>query len=104
MISTIVLSYPDLELGDILPDPDPDLPANDPSLTQTNLTDLQFLQALAVRYRARAFVENCRHGDPDLENYFFFVAESTIAGQTASTTLRCCGGFHELLEFRMLNR
>lgn len=76
--------------GDIAPDPDPTFD-KDP-LAQTNETDLQFIQKLARKYRARAFVE---YNDNKSKFYFMPVKKFLDVKQGL---MRYCRGT-PLLEF-----
>ena len=102
VLMSILNDYSRIKAGKIAPDPNPQWSVGDPNLVQPNLTDLQFIQSLAVRHRARAFVEYCKYPENggSEASYFFFVPEAQLARQRPGASLRCCSGFHELIEFR----
>ena len=63
-------------------------------LRQTNQTDLAFLQQLARRYGARAFVE-VNDGRPQ----FYFLPERTMLAAPVAGRMKYCGGTGELRSF-----
>ena len=92
VVQTIVAAY-GLELGQVECEPDTELTPLTP-LRQTNQTDLAFLQDLARRYGARAFVE-VNDGTPK----FYFVPERALMAAPVAGRMKYCGGTGELIEF-----
>jgi phage protein D len=92
VIETIVVAH-GLEVGKIVCEPDTELTPRAP-LAQTNQTDLQFVQALARRYGARAFVE-VNDGKPK----FYFLPERTLLEAPIAGRISYCGGTGELISF-----
>ncbi|MFN7997428.1 MAG: hypothetical protein U0Q18_27675 [Bryobacteraceae bacterium] len=91
IVRAIVGSY-GIPVGDIQADPNPHFE----QLTPGPVTDWQFLQMLAVRYRARAFVEY-----NDGASKFYWISEQKLAKQSAKTRLHCCSGFgREVIDFQ----
>jgi len=89
-IITKLVKDKNIEMGQIAPDSDPTFD-KDP-LAQTNETDLQFIQRLARKYRARAFVE---YNDDKSKFYFIPVKKFLDIKQGL---MRYCRGT-PLLEF-----
>jgi phage protein D len=92
IIQTIVAAY-GLELGTITCEPDTVFTPQTP-LRQTNLTDLAFLQELARRYGARAFLEVI-----DNVPKFYFVPERVLMAAPLAGRMKYCGGTSELISF-----
>lgn len=93
IVKAIVGKYP-LPIGQIELDPDPTIPATAP-LRQTNKRDWVFIQDLAARFAARAFVE---YNDGAAK--FYFVAESRLLQGDKMGALTYSGGPGQLVEFR----
>ncbi len=70
-------------------DPDPQV-----TISQVNMTDLQFLQYLAARYSARAFVEY-----NDGKSQFYFQSDSKIVQADRLGALHYCHGFSSIVDF-----
>jgi len=92
VVQTIVAAY-GLELGRVECEPDTELTPLKP-LRQTNQTDLAFLQDVARRYGARAFVE-VNDGKPK----FYFLPERVLLAAPVAGRMKYCGGSGELIEF-----
>ena len=90
-ILTTMVNGHGIPVGEISADPDPQFK----TLSQGPVTDLQFIQMLAVRYRARAFVEY-----NDGKSKFYFINEQKLARQSAKTRLNCCTGFQDVIDFQ----
>jgi phage protein D len=95
-LKTIVADYSDLGVGQIQIDPDPDLtPAKAWGKTKGQ-SDWDFIQAAAITYKARAFVEV-----NDNQSQFYFVSEqSLLKGDPMGVLHYCPGGIGPLLEFK----
>jgi hypothetical protein len=97
-LAAILADYPDLTVGQILPDPDPTFT---PEATKqwgkrTGQSDWDFVQSAALRWKARAFVE-INNG----KSQFYFVSErSLLKGDPMGTLHYCPGGVGPLLEFK----
>jgi phage protein D len=78
----------------IVCDPNPKLTERN-DRTQHNKSDYQFLQELAERYGARAFVEY-----NDGKSRFYFVSNRTLLEAKALGTLKHCRGVQKLIEFK----
>jgi len=78
----------------IVCDPNPELTESN-DLTQHNKSDYQYLQELAERYGARAFVE---HNDG--ASKFYWVSNRTLLEAEPLGTLQYCRGINKLIEFR----
>lgn len=92
-IVTKLVKAQQIEIGKIAPDPDPSFDAKKP-LMHTNETDLQFIQRMARRYRARAFVE---YNDGKSKFYFIPLKEFLSVQQG---TMKYCQGMNQLIEFK----
>lgn len=93
IIQNIVGEY-GLPIGQIQLDPDPQFSADLP-LRQTNKKDWAFIQDIAERYRARAFVEY-----NDGASKFYAVSETRLVQGDAIGPLTYGEGPGQLLEFR----
>jgi phage protein D len=93
IFKTIVGEY-SLPVGQIALDPDPEFTAELP-LRQTNRKDWAFVQEIAARYRARAFVEFNEGASK-----FYAVAESQLLQSESIGTLSYAEGPGQLVEFR----
>lgn len=89
-----VVSEHQIPVGQISPDSDPAFTRQSPA-RQSNQTDLQFVQGLALRYGARAFVEF----DED-RTKFFFVGNRRLQQADRLGTLRYCHGIQQIIRFR----
>jgi phage protein D len=78
-----------LEIGQIEVSPDPQVTEH-----QVNKTDLQFIQDLAARYSARAFVEF-----NDGKSKFYFISESKLFSADRLGTMHYCHGFSDIIDF-----
>jgi hypothetical protein len=78
-------------------DPDPTLTDRDARM-QHEKTDYRFLQELAERYGARAFVEY-----NDGSSQFYFVSNRSLLEAKAMGRLEYCRGMQKLIEFRYEN-
>jgi len=83
-----IVSDSGIAIAQIEPDPDPDFK----ELVQGPVTDWQFIQMLAVRFRCRGFVET----DVD-QPKFYFISEQKLARQSPVTKLYACTGFGEVV-------
>jgi hypothetical protein len=83
--------------GDIVPDPDPTLsPLGTTLVKKETQSDWDFIQELARKYRARAFVEI-----NDKQSKFYFVSEkSLLKGDAMGTLFYCPNGTGKLVEFK----
>jgi phage protein D len=93
ILKTIVGEYA-LAVGQIVLDPDPEFTEELP-LRQTNRKDWAFVQEVAARYRARAFVEY-----NDGASQFYAIAESQLLQGEAVGALSYADGPGQLVEFR----
>ena len=75
-------------------DPNPQLTEHS-DRKQLNETDYQYLQRLAERYGARAFVEY-----NDGKSQFYFVSNRTLLEAEALGRLEYCRGLNKLIEFK----
>lgn len=93
-----IISYQsDLTIGEIKLDSNPNF--SERQTPPASMTDLQYIQFLAVKYRSRAFVELI-YEEQEPKAKFYFISERELASRTPEAKLRCCGGFHELSNFR----
>lgn len=83
-----------IPVGIIRCDPDPEFTADRP-LWQRHETDWEFIQRMARRYSARAYVEYNENAAR-----FYFQPESTLLQGDPMGTLHYCRGFSQLIEFR----
>ena len=93
IFKTIVGEY-SLPIGQIALDPDPEFTEELP-LRQTNRKDWAFVQEMAARYRARAFVEFNEGASK-----FYAVAEGQLLQGESIGTLSYAEGPGQLVEFR----
>lgn len=91
VLQTIVGEYP-IPVGQVALAADPEFTI---PVRQTNRTDLQFIQELALRYGARAFVE-FNEG----LSQFYCVSEETLATAEPAGTLGFQHGSGNLIDFR----
>ncbi len=84
--------YAGIAVGEIQIDPDPEFTT--PPLRQHEESDWQFIQRLAERYRARAFVEY----NEGSSRFYFVSLEKLLSTETVGT-LHFCPGFSELIDF-----
>jgi phage protein D len=92
-VRTIAGTY-SVPISTINADPDPVLTDSKPE-RQVNVTDWVFLQALASRYGARAWVEYNAGASG-----FYFVNERTLVNAPPAGGMFWCGGRGPLIEFR----
>jgi phage protein D len=85
-----------IAVGDIVPDPDPTFTSVGPTLVKREAqSDWDFIQELARKYRARAFVEV-----NDNQSKFYFVSEkSLLKGDPMGTLFYCPNGTGKLIKF-----
>jgi phage protein D len=82
------------DLAKITCDPNPQLTEHN-DLKQVNETDYAYLQRLAERYGARAFVEY-----NDGKSRFYFVSNRTLLESEPLGRLEYCRGLNSLIEFK----
>ena len=82
------------DLATITCDPNPKLTEHN-DLKQVNETDYHYLQRLAERYGARAFVEY-----NDGKSRFYFVSNRSLLEGKPLGTLEYCRGLNKLIEFK----
>ena len=82
------------DLATITCDPNPQLTEHN-DLKQVNETDYHYLQRLAERYGARAFVEY-----NDGKSRFYFVSNRSLLEGKPLGTLEYCRGLNKLIEFK----
>lgn len=93
ILETIVQeSNSGIQIGQIAPNPDPEFTEDEP-LRQTNMSPWQFIQELAERYNARAFVEYNEGASK-----FYFIPESQLL-QTKLITLQYYHGLGQVIDF-----
>jgi phage protein D len=83
------------DLAKITCDPNPQLTDKSDLSNQVNETDYQYLQRLAARYGARAFVEY-----NDGKSRFYFVSNKSLLKAKALGRLEYCRGLNKLIEFK----
>lgn len=83
------------DLAKITCDPNPQLTDTSDLTNQVNETDYQYLQRLAARYGARAFVEY-----NDGKSRFYFVSNRSLLAAKALGRLEYCRGLNKLVEFK----
>ena len=82
------------DLATITCDPNPQLTENN-DLKQVNETDYHYLQRLAERYGARAFVEY-----NDGKSRFYFVSNRSLLEAKPLGRIEYCRGLNKLIEFK----
>ena len=104
-ILTAAAAEQDIEMGDVLIDPMPNWPADDPLLQGTQTT-WAMIQDLAEEHRARAFVEvNSSESDSEAQRAaggvprLYFISEAALLANDPLGTLKFCQGFGSLIDF-----
>jgi hypothetical protein len=97
VLRDVISYYSDLGIGELRLDSNPQF--DERQTPPASMTDLQYLQYLALKYRARAFVEYVPGADVTGQSKFYFISERELASRTPEARLRCCGGFQELINF-----
>jgi phage protein D len=83
------------DLAKITCDPNPKLTDKSDLTTQVNETDYHYLQRLAARYGARAFVEY-----NDGKSRFYFISNRSLLAAKSLGRLEYCRGVNKLIEFK----
>lgn len=101
-----IVSRHTIPMGKVVVDPMPSWTEEEPLVRPIGQSDWQFVQQLAERYRARAFVEvNAQPGDSREvrqrggRSRFYFVSEQALLEQDPMGKLLLCPGMGRLLEF-----
>jgi len=96
-LAAIVADYPDLTVGQILPDPNPTFTPQAGWSQRGGQSDWDFVKDAALRWKARTFVE-INNNTPQ----FYFVSEkSLMSGNPMGVLHYCPGGVGPLLEFKV---
>jgi phage protein D len=95
LIRSIVSRYPiPIAPNGLSVDPDPEFSAEGPPLVQLQRKDFEYLQELAARYGARAFVEY-----NDGRSQFYFKSNKSLLQADPLGKLQYCRGLSQLIEF-----